>query len=257
MIRLFMSGAGSSQSSTASGNTSHASIDNTIRLSLKRSAGQRRSGVKDFKRRSGSFCGNLSHTTPKTVPAAQLEKSRSFVTRILDSSTDRAANSPLTVDLGLRTTSSRFFRTKSYNSLRTFSSIRNRGCSDFEEDISLAPGQVRGVGQGGLDVACGEGWKGLSDILDRTARFQHLQNLPDHDAGTRKRGFAVAYFGIRHDVSVDFNASHGNSITRRTGFFNRLTGADFFPPKWRGQVGGTEFRISTFDGKCAISLANP
>jgi hypothetical protein len=35
---------------------------------------------------------------------------------------------------------------------------------------------------------------------------QFIQNLPDHDTRAFERGFAVADFGVGHDIFAQFNA---------------------------------------------------
>ena len=162
-----------------------------------------RSFWKEPIRASKSFWGSLSHTTPNIFAAGSSAKSLSLVTTTRFSFKDRDDKNLSDVLLGKILTSNPSDIKVSASSARTFSSSKKRKFG-IDDDIMIF-GNGAGIGKGSLDMPNMKGREGLDNRLWSFSSGEHLENLPDHNAGSFKGGFSVADFGIGDDVFVEDN----------------------------------------------------
>jgi len=157
-------------------------------------------------KRSGSFCGSLSQTTPYTSPLHMTAKSLSFVTMIRSSFSEMSARMRSTLGLSACLQSKPLFERNFASSMRTFSSSRNR--IGVDDDIVVS-GQRAGIVQSRRNLFSGErSTKSILYVLNALASREHLQDLPHHDTRALKRGLAVADLRIGHNIFIDIDTFH-------------------------------------------------
>ena len=164
---------------------------------------------------AASFCEMRSQTTPYMDSFGNLNasaKCRSFVTMTRFSDSVNEASLSSERPLGLKTASIPCC-VRDCNSFRgTFSSSRNFGFVNPDDNVITSSGNCSSITQSCLDLFFSQWSDEMScDFLNRHPTLQQLKNLPDHNTCSFERRFAVANFTVRNDVLVDFN-SHNSLV---------------------------------------------